>query len=114
MNTSGGPLPRWGRPRKNFGIEVDWAVALAIVAQAADLATFLGVVAATGIGGESNPLVAWMWNIGGGAAVSVLKCGGVAAVLKFRGRWHVAVWILLLMGVAGTASNVVSWWLTWH
>jgi hypothetical protein len=78
------------------------------VAHGLDLLTFLLVLAAFGIGGESNSLMQTVYLHGGQAGIVALKSSGATAlalITQLRG-W--AVVPAAMAGIAGAAINLFA------
>lgn len=86
----------------------------AIVATAADLATFVALIAVVGPRAEANPLVAAA--LAGGLAGISAVLGAKLALLVVLASWRAAVgrlarpvWVVgALVGLLGAASNVCA------
>lgn len=91
------------------------AFAVVVVAQLLDLATFVPAVARVGIGAESNPFARTLYQSAGPLGPAALKATAVAIMLlalvrvarRFPTRLVASAAILVGIGLAGTASNVL-------
>jgi hypothetical protein len=91
-----------------------WLFLAVILAQIADLATFLPAIGRVGIGAEQNPIVRTMFVTLGAAGPIILKIGSTGLVLILL--WRVAVrfpaftgrstLVAVLIGLVGAWSNV--------
>ena len=100
------PFPREGR-----------TLLLAVmVAQLADLATFLPAIALTGIQAESNPLARQLYLVAGDAGPVAFNAIAVVALVLLVRRVAVrfprlaapSAAIVIAIGLIGTASNIIG------
>jgi len=87
-----------------------------MVAQLADLATFLPAIALTGIQAESNPLARQLYLVAGDAGPIAFKAIAVVALVLLVRRVAVrfprlavpTAAVVIAIGLLGTASNIVG------
>ena len=90
-------------------------LAVVVVAQLLDLATFVPAVARVGIGAESNPFARTLYQSAGPLGPAALKAAAVAIMLlallrvarRFPTRLLPSAAILAGIGLAGAASNLL-------
>jgi hypothetical protein len=95
--------PGWSR-------DVIWLLAAAILAQLADLVTFLRASPAIVAADETSPLPHMLGQVAGGVAAKlVLTAALVVIMVAFRSRPHTRAALLAIytvVGVAGAAVNI--------
>jgi hypothetical protein len=96
-------------------IELPWLLAGVVLAQAADLATFMAAIGRTGIGAESNILARALYLRFGDAGPVMLKLAAVLTLVLLVRRVSAryprltapAAGLAIAIGIAGLASNVI-------
>lgn len=101
--------------RINERLKSPW-LGLAITFQLLDLLTFALVLPQVGIGAESNPFMAGLYGILGLFGVVLMKAALIAYLILILPRLRILGGVAIALtggiGLLGTMTNLLSWWIT--